>query len=236
MANKIIIKRLIIQIIFSSFFVFVSTFMLMGQDKVIQGMVTTFDSIPLINATIEVKSSKNIVLTDTLGYFTVKCLEEDKLKVTARGFYKRKVKIKKSIKFVLVNLKLMPSPESRELAVGYGHVKDVDKLYAISNINENDIDFSKYPDIYVIISERFSSSVQVSGNGEFVIRGAPKMDGSNAALLILDGREIDASDFGNINTADIASINVLKDASSAVYGSRGGNGVIIVETKRGEYQ
>ena len=62
------------------------------------------------------------------------------------------------------------------------------------------------------------------------------MDGNNAALLILDGREIDAFDFGNINTADIASINVLKDASSSVYGSRGGNGVVIVETKRGEGQ
>ena len=91
----------------------------------------------------------------------------------------------------------------------------------------------KYSDIYQIIEEKFSSSVQVRSGGEIVIRNAPGSDGSNAALLIVDGRQIDESDFGNINTADIASINVLKDASAAVYGSRGGNGVVIVETKRG---
>lgn len=131
-------------------------------------------------------------------------------------------------------MKLMPSPDSRELAVGYGHVKDADKLYAISNINENDIDFSRYSKIYDIITDRFSSSVQVRNDGEIVIRGAPTMDGNNAALLIVDGREVDAFSFGNINTTDIATINVLKDASASVYGSRGGNGVVIVETKRGK--
>ena len=92
----------------------------------------------------------------------------------------------------------------------------------------------KYSDIYQIIEEKFSSSVQVRSGGEIVIRNAPGSDGSNAALLIVDGRQIDESDFGNINTADIASINVLKDASASVYGSRGGNGVVIVETKRGK--
>jgi TonB-dependent SusC/RagA subfamily outer membrane receptor len=76
----------------------------------------------------------------------------------------------------------------------------------------------------------------VRSDGEIIIRGAPSINGSNAALLIVDGREVDAFDFGNINPADIAAINVLKDASASVYGSRGGNGVVIVETKRGVAQ
>jgi len=226
-------KQLSIQIIISSFLVLTSTLLLSGQEKMIEGMVTTFDSIPLIGASIEVKSTKELVFTDTLGMFTVACFPEDRLKVTARGFSGRKVKIKENVKYVLVNLQLRPGPENRELAVGYGHVKDADKLYAISNVNENDRDFSGYSDIYQIIEENFSSSVQVRSGGEIVIRNAPAMGGSNAALLILDGRQVDESDFGNINTADIASINVLKDASASVYGSRGGNGVVIVETKRG---
>ncbi len=207
--------------------------MLFGQEKMIEGMVTTFDSIPLIGASIEVKSSKEAVLTDTLGMFTVACSPKDKLKVTARGFSRRNVKIEEGIKYVLVNLKLLPGPENRELAIGYGHVKDADKLYAISNVNENDRDFSRYSDIYQILEENFSSSVQLRSGGEIIIRNAPGSDGSNAALLIVDGRQVDESDFGNLNTADIASINVLKDASASVYGSRGGNGVVIVETKRG---
>jgi len=206
------------------------------QVKVIEGRVTTFDSIPLIGASIKVKSTKELVLTDTLGMFTVLCSPEDKLKVTARGFARKNVKIEEKIKYVLVNLKLMPGPENRELAIGYGYVKDAEKLYAISNVNENDIDFSCYSDIHQIINERFSSSVQIRSGGQVIIRNSPTFSGSDAALLIVDGRQVDEFDFANINTADIASINVLKDASASVYGSRGGNGVVIVVTKRGEYK
>ena len=60
-----------------------------------------------------------------------------------------------------MNLKLLPGPENRELAVGYGHVKDADKLYAISNVNENDRDFSRYSDIYQIMEE----NVFIIGSG-----------------------------------------------------------------------
>ena len=231
--DTIMIKS-ILQIVFSSFFVFNSTFLLLGQEKVIEGMVTTFDSLPLVGASIEVKSTKKLVYTDTLGMFTLSCFPKDKLKITAKGFTRENVRIDERIKYVLVNLKLLPGPKNRELAIGYGHVQDADKLYAISNVNENDIGFSRYSDIYQILEEQFSSSVQIRGGGELVIRNTPTMSGSNAALLILDGRQVDESDFANINTADIASINVLKDASASVYGSRGGNGVVIVETKRGE--
>jgi TonB-dependent SusC/RagA subfamily outer membrane receptor len=74
----------------------------------------------------------------------------------------------------------------------------------------------------------------VNTSGEIIIRGSISFGGSNAALLIVDGREVDELTFGSINTIDIASISVLKDASAAVYGSRGSNGVVIVETKTGE--
>lgn len=227
-------KKLLIHLFLSSFFVFNSAFLVQGQEKVIEGMVTTFDSIPLIGASIKVRSTKALVISDTLGMFTVKCAPEDKLKVTARGFAGKKVKIEKKIRYVLVNLKLMPGPENRELAIGYGHVKDADKLYAISGVNENDIDFSRYSDIHQLLNERFSSSVQIRNDGRIIIRNSPTFSDSDAALLIVDGRQVDEFDFANMNTADIASINVLKDASGSVYGSRGGNGVVIVVTKRGK--
>jgi len=233
MANRRITRRSVFRIISSSFFVFISLCVLSGQERVIQGMVTTYDSLPLINATIKVKSSKEAVLTDSIGMFTVSCAPVDRLTVAAGGFGKRRVKVKEKTNYVLVNLTLLPGPENRELAVGYGHVRDAEKLYAISNVNESDMEFSRYSDIYDIINEKFSGSVMVRNDGELVIRGTPTIDGDNAALLIVDGRQVDVVDFGNLNTADIASINVLKDASSSVYGSRGGNGVVIVETKRG---
>jgi len=224
-------KKLIIQIIISSIFVFYSTFLLFGQEKVIQGKVTTFDSIPLIGASIKVKSTKEVVYSDTLGLFTVSCLPKDKLKVTARGFSNQNVKIEEKIKYVLVNLKLKPGPESREIAIGYGHVKDKDKLYAISSLNETDMNFSQYNDIYDIIRGRFPG-VQISG-GEIIIRGKQSIMGSNAALLVVDGIIVNESSFSTIPTTDIASINVLRGAAASIYGVRGAKGVVIVETKRG---
>ena len=223
----------ILKLLICLLFILVPMVLVHGQNRDIEGMVTTFDSIPLVGASIEVKSSKEIVVTDSLGMFTVSCLPTDKLKVAARGFSKRRVNIKDRTKYVLINLKLLPGSENRELAIGYGHVQDADKLYAISNVNETDVNFSNYSTIHQILEEQFSSSVQVRSGGVIVIRNTPAINGSNAALLILDGRQIDEFGFSNINTADIASINILKDASSSVYGSRGGNGVVIVETKRG---
>ena len=205
--------------------------MLSGQEKEVQGLVTTFESIPLVNAAIVVQSRKDTVHSDSLGMFTIICEPKDRLRVSARGFATQKVRVREKTKMVLVNLSLLPGPENRELAVGYGHVKDADKLYAISNVNEDDKDFSKYSSIYDIISDSFSTSVQVRSDGEIVIRGSPSLTGNDAALLVVDGREVSALDFGNLNTTDIASINILKDASAAVYGSRGANGVVIVETK-----
>jgi len=224
-------KKLIIQIIISSIFVFYSTFLLFGQEKVIQGKVTTFESIPLIGVSIKVKSTKEVVYSDTLGLFTVSCLPKDKLKVTARGFSNQNVKIEEKIKYVLVNLKLKPGPESREIAIGYGHVKEKDKLYSISSLNEKDMDFSQYTDIYDIIKGRFPG-VQISG-GEIIIHGINTIMGSNAALLIVDDVFVNESSFASIPTTDIASIDVLKGAAASIYGVRGANGVVIVETKKG---
>ena len=83
-----------------------------------------------------------------------------------------------------------------------------------------------------IIREKFTS-VQIRGDGHLIFRGTQTMASDNAALLIVDGREVELFYFANLLPSDIAGINVLKDASASVYGSRGGNGVVIVETKRG---
>lgn len=228
---RLIMRKIFLQMICLSILGAGTTVMLSGQERKIQGMVTTFESIPLVNAAIVAQSREDTVHSDSLGMFTIACEPKDRLRVSARGFATQRVRIRDNTRMVLVNLRLLPGPENRDLAVGYGHVKDADKLYAVSNVNEDDTDFSKYSSIYDIISDSFSSSVQVRSDGEIVIRGSPSLTGNDAALLIVDGREVSAFDFGNLNTADIASINILKDASAAVYGSRGANGVVIVETK-----
>lgn len=217
-------------ILFTLSFVFF-TFQLTAQERIIHGIVTTFDSIPLIEASVTVRSTKQTVLTDTLGNFSVGCDYEDKLKVTANGFYNQNVKLKSNTKFAAINIRLKPGAKSREHAIGYGHVSDADKLNAVASINKDDVDFSQYSDMLELIRGRFAG-VQVVG-GEIIIRGVNSINSSSAALIVIDGV---ASDYGVLNSIppiQVKSINVIKDGSAAIYGSRGANGVVIIETKRG---
>jgi len=202
--------------------------LLVAQEKMVQGKVTTFDSIPIIGASIQLKSSKQIVYTDSLGMFTIPCLQHDKLKVTANGFFGQNVKIDEKIKFIFVNLNLKPGRENRDIAISSGHVKDKDKLYAVSGLSNNELDFSQYNNIYEIIRGRFPG-VEISG-GEVIVRGTSTFMGSNAALLVVDGVIVDQNFFSNLLPVEIATINILKDAGAAEYGSRGANGVVKVQT------
>lgn len=203
-----------------------------AQERLIHGMVTTFDSIPLIGAKVRVKSTKEVVLTDTLGRFSARIAGQDKLKVTAQGFFSERLKVDKKVKLALVNLKLKPSPKATEYAIGYGYVKDERKLNALAQLSRNDVDFSQYSNMYDLIKGRFAG-VSVQGNGDIVIRGANSINLSNSALIVVDGVVTDSSILQAISPSNVKSINIIKDGGSAIYGSRGANGVILIETLQG---
>ena len=222
------IKKIFSITLLSVFFVFSQV---VAQERVVHGIITTFDSIPLIGAEIKVKSTKQAVLTDTLGRFSVAVNKEDKLKIEAEGFYNQKVKIEENTKFAAVNLKLKPGEKNREIAIGYGHVNDRDKLNALAQLNNNDADFSQYSTIEELIKGRFAG-VQIN-NGEVIIRGINSINSSNAALIILDGVPASGDVLRSVPPTQVKSINVIKDGSAAIYGSRGANGVVLIETKRG---
>ncbi len=211
-----------------------------GQDKTLVGKVTTFDSIPLIGAQVEVKSTEQTVKTDSLGRFQVFCNMEDRLEISANGFFSKKVKVDKEIRLMLVNLKLKQGDNNLDMAsryvnVGYGYVDSKNLLNAVSSLDNRDADFSIYSNMYDLIKGRFPG-VTVEGN-KIVVRGTKTLHGveSDAALLVVDGRIVSREDFLSLSPLDVQSVNVLKDASSSVYGSRGANGVVLVETKRGKF-
>lgn len=205
---------------------------LQAQDKVIHGMVTTFDSLAVIGADVRVKSTKQVFKTDTLGRFSVPVNNNDKLKITAKGFNSYNVKLEENTKIVAVNLKLKPGTKAREYAIGYGYVKDGEKLGAMSQLTKNDVDFSNYTSMHELIRGRFAG-VQVHSNGDIVIRGVNSLTLSSAALIVVDGVPVDQSALYSMVPSNVASINVLKDGSAAIYGTRGANGVVIIETRRG---
>lgn len=210
--------------------VFLFAFNTSAQEKTVIGFVTTFDSIPLINAQVVVKSSKQIVKTDTLGRFQVSCLPKDKMKISANGFITKNVKLDEKVRKVFVNLKLKSNPKSREIAVGYGHVKDGDNLFAISSTDKNE-DFSAYADIYEVIRSRFPGISVV--NGDIILRGPTSINASSAALIVVNGMTVGSRYLESLSPSDIKSIDILKDSSAGIYGAMGGNGVVLIETKSG---
>ena len=211
-------------------FIFASTW-LFAQDHIIQGVVHTLDEIPLIGAEVKVKSTGQSVLTDSLGNFVILCNSEDKLKVFARGFYPQNVKITENIKFAAVNLKLKPGEKQRQYAIGYGYVSGEDLTNAVSGLNTTDATFSKYSDIYDLIRGQIAG-VQIT-NGEIIIRGNRSFQGSSAALVVVDGVIWDSESLRTLSPIQIKRIDAIKDGGAAVYGSRGANGVILIETIKG---
>ena len=199
-----------------------------SQDRVIHGRVFTFDSIPVINAQISVKSTKQIVNSDSVRRFSVACNAEDVLNVFGEGFYKQKVKLDDKTKLAIVNLKLKPGEKNREIAIGFGHVADRDLLYSVSNLNNREMDFSQYSTMNELIQGRLTG-VQVV-NGEVFVRGISSIN-SHAALIVVDGVISDNSVLSMLPPSQVKNISVIKDGGSAIYRSRGANGVVLIETK-----
>lgn len=207
------------------------SFQLKAQDRTIQGIVTTFDSIAVHGATIKVNSTKQIVLSDSTGKYSVSCDYDDKLKISADGFYNQNVKLEESTRYVAVNLKLKAGEKNKELALGLTSVSDHDKLNALAALDADDIDFSQYRTMQEAISGRIPG-VQISGS-EIIIRGSSNLSGPLYALIVVDGVAAGPGVLDRMNPATVKSINVIKDGSSAIYGSKGANGVVVIETKTG---
>jgi TonB-dependent starch-binding outer membrane protein SusC len=108
--------------------------------------------------------------------------------------------------------------------VGYGSVKKKDLTTAVGNINGEDKDYASYKDIYEMIRGRVPG-VTVSGT-QIRIRGESSINASNEPLLVVDGVVVQSID--NIAPRDVKSIDILKGSASAIYGSRGSNGVILI--------
>ena len=203
-----------------------------AQERLVQGIVTTFDSITIVGAEVMVKSSREIIKTDSLGQFNVKVDGKDKLRISAKGFINQKVKLDEKTKLVAVNLKLKAGEKAREYAVGYGYVKDGDRLNALAQMTNDDVDFSQYSNMYDLMRGRFAG-VQIQSNGDIIIRGQNSINLSSAALIIVDGVQVDKSVMGTLVPSQIKSVNIIKDGSAAIYGARGANGVVLIDTKKG---
>jgi Outer membrane receptor proteins, mostly Fe transport len=201
-----------------------------SQKVEVSGKVIVFDSIPVVNANIMVKSTKETVKTNHLGMFKCECNEKDKLIVNAKGFNKYTIKVKKKSNELIGKLKLAKIPKAAEIAIDKGHILMVDSFKKIAKNHSGQKDYSKYTSVMDIIRNEFPS-LQIS-NGGIIIRGKSSLLGSSAANIEIDGVMTEYSSLSNLSPTNIAKIEIIKGSDAAIYGVRGGNGIVKITTKK----
>lgn len=199
----------------------------------VNGAVTAYNNFPLKNVTVTAKKSKMAVQTNEKGEFELMVNDKDVLTFKADGFKPVTKKIDDPAKSMKVNLIFLGGKKNQEIAVGYGYISRENLTYGINHYSNENNNYTMYNNMYDLILQNFPgvSIIYENGQRQFLIRGMKSLMGSNAALLVVDGVVVTDLDF--ISPYDVATINILKDSSAAIYGSRGANGVILIETKRG---
>ncbi len=201
---------------------------LTAQSRVIHGRLTTFNTYPVQNVEVRSKKGKSTTVSDSLGQFHIVCLVEDVIGIKPRAFKAVSRKVGPDTDSLVINLVFVDTRKNRDIAVGYGYVKENDLTFAISNLEQENNEFCHYSNVYEVIIGRFAG-VTVE-NRQVIIRGRNSFYGSSEALYVVDGVIVSSIDW--VVPCEIRSINILKDGSASTYGSRGANGVVMIETKR----
>lgn len=201
-----------------------------SQQQEIKGRITVFDSIPVNKAEIRIKSSGAIFKSNDDGTFRIICALKDKLIIKAHGFQHERIKVDQLNDSLKIDLIIKSDPESREIAFGYGHVKERDKLFASSSLHDENDDFSIYSTMLELIEGRFPGVD--TQNEKVIIRGMNSPVGDNTPLIMVDGAKVDYDYFLMIPPVEVQSIDIIKDGNTAIYGLEGGSGVIVIELKK----
>jgi TonB-dependent starch-binding outer membrane protein SusC len=211
-----------------------------AQNKTIKGKVTGEKGEAIANASVVAKNTKIGTSTNANGEFSISVPNTAvALVVTSVGF------IQKEVAIASYNLEITLTDASNKLDevivnVGYGTQKKSVITGAISRVTAKDIEKVPNGRLEQALQGRVSGITIASNSGQpgssstVRIRGVSTFGGGNDPLYVVDGIVIDGGGIGYLNQSDIASIEVLKDAAStAIYGTRGGKGVILITTKKG---
>lgn len=204
----------------------------------ITGKVVDVQGEPVIGATVMEKGTTNGIITDVDGNFTLNVSPNRKLQVSYVGYQTQEITIG-SNRTLRITLKEDSELLDEVVVVGYGTMKKSDLTGAVSSVSTQDLMRSGRTDAVGAMQGALPGvQIQRSNNkpgGEYniLIRGLNTISGSTSPLIVVDG--VPGASLSNLNPDDIEKIDILKDASStAIYGSRATNGVVMVTTKRGK--
>lgn len=215
-----------------------------GQSITQKGVVTSVDGESLIGVSIVIKGTNRGVVTNIDGEYTVAVDPGDKLVFSYVGFVPYEVTVKREQ--TVVNIRMVPDQTTNldeVVVVGYGKAKRLTMTGAVSAVSARDIKIVPTSSVQNALTGKLPGffSQQRSGQpgkdaSDFFIRGVSSLnDAGNQPLIIVDDVQYSYDQLQQINVNEIESISILKDASTtAVYGIKGANGVLVVKTRRGE--
>jgi iron complex outermembrane receptor protein len=232
---------------FLMFVFLIGTSMTSWAQTIITGTVSDEQNVPLPGATVLEKGTSNGTTTDFDGNFTIEVSEEGAVLVVSFLGYATKEFPLNGQSIVSVSLQEDSSLLDEVVVVGYGVQKKSDVTGSISSVKSEDFNKGVVANPGQLLQGKVTGVNVTSVSGEpgasqnIIIRGLGSLRSGTTPLFVIDGFVIDNSGTGVasnplnfINPQDIASMDVLKDASAAaIYGARAANGVIVITTKKG---
>ena len=208
------------------------------QSVTVKGVVTDKNGEPIIGANVLEKGTTNGIITDFDGNYTLGVANGNSVLVFSYIGYKSQEIVVGSQK--TINVVLVEDTEMMDevVVIGYGTQKKGDVTSAVASVKAEDFTVGKIGDASELIKGKVAGLTIAKGSGDptaestIRLRGVISLQGGSTPLVLIDGVE---GGLGTVAPENIASIDVLKDASAAaIYGTRGANGVIIITTKTGK--
>ncbi len=215
---------------------FLAVFQVALAQQTVSGTVTDADGLPLPGATVVVKGTSTATSADFDGNYTIAAANGNVLVVSYVGYNAAEV----TVNGATANVSLSSSTALDEVVVvGYGSLDKKSLVHAVETVDSEELEKIQATSITQALQGTVSGVTVLTTGGvpgadqTIRIRGIGSINASASPLIIVDGA-IWAGGLNSIPQEQVESISVLKDASAAIYGSRGANGVIIVNTKKGK--
>ncbi len=211
------------------------------QQKTVSGKITDFSGAPLPGVTVVVKGTTSGIITDVNGNYSLANVPGDAILVFSFvGMKTQEIPVawKTSIN---VTMEEETIGIDEVVAIGYGTVKKSDLTGSVSSVSAKSLDNHPMNDFSLVLQGRAPGVSVTSTSGmpgqeaKIRVRGANSISGGNDPLYVVNGFVTSFNEsFNEVNVEDIESVQILKDASAtAIYGSRGANGVVLITTKKG---
>jgi TonB-dependent starch-binding outer membrane protein SusC len=221
---------------------FLIIFLLSGAmafaQNAIKGTVTDKTGAALPGVTVKVKGTQNGTQTDANGHYSINAASDATLVISYIGYVTQEVPVsgRSTINIVITD---SATGLNEVVVIGYGTQKKATVTGALSSVGADDLKDQQVTRVDDALEGRAAGVYVSQSSGapgsqpQIVIRGYNSLSNTNP-LFVIDGQVWENGGYDAVNPADIESIQVLKDASAAIYGSRASNGVILITTKKGK--